>query len=147
MNLALREHMSFSATHRAVHFTLGGCIRILPGIVEEARHHLVVPASLKKKKKKRFFLLCGTSWAVSFFPAQSVVVSSSEEDERMTQRDRESQKVHGWTEDYCRYLDYLTTIDISHSATWHQRNRYENTILLGSNDDEQAGRMRARKDF
>ena len=59
---------------------------------------------------------------------------------------RESQKVHGWTEDYCRYLDYLTTIDISFSATWHQRNRYENTISLVS-DDRQAGPMRARKVF
>ena len=60
---------------------------------------------------------------------------------------RESQKVPGWTEDDCRYLDYLTTIDISHSATWHQRNQYGNTILLLSNDDKHAGRMRARKDF
>ena len=34
---------------------------------------------------------------------------------------RESSRVHGWTEDYCRYLDYLTTIDISCSAPWHQR--------------------------
>ena len=30
---------------------------------------------------------------------------------------RESQKVHGWTEDYCRYLDFLTT-DISYSASY-----------------------------
>ena len=61
---------------------------------------------------------------------------------------RESQKVHGLTKDYCRYLDYLTKIDISYSATWHQRNRYENTTLLVSNDDDgQAGAMRARKDF
>ena len=42
---------------------------------------------------------------------------------------------------------YLTTIDISSGATWHQRNRYENTILLESNDDDdgQSGPMRARK--
>ena len=62
---------------------------------------------------------------------------------------RKSQKVHGWTEDQCRYLDYLTTMDISCSATWHQRNRNENTIFLVSNDDDdrQAGPMRARKDF
>ena len=61
---------------------------------------------------------------------------------------RESQKVHGWTEDSCRYLGYHKTIDISYSATWHQRNRYENTILLVFNDDDrQAGSMRARKDL
>ena len=39
---------------------------------------------------------------------------------------RESQKVHGWTEDYCWYLDCLTKIDISHSAT--PAEAYENTI-------------------
>ena len=61
---------------------------------------------------------------------------------------RESQKVRGWTEDYYQYLDHLTTIDISYSATWHQRNRYENTIVLvGNDDDRQAGPMRAREDF
>ena len=60
---------------------------------------------------------------------------------------RESQKVHGWTEDCCRYLNYLTTIDMSYSAAGQQRNRYENTILLVSNDDKQAGLMRAREDF
>ena len=63
-------------------------------------------------------------------------------------RYRESQKAHGWTEDYCRYLDYLTTIDISYSATWQKRNQHENTILMVFNDDDkQAGPMRARKDF
>ena len=50
---------------------------------------------------------------------------------------------------YCQNLDYLTTMDISHSATWHQWNRYEYTILLVSDDDDdsQAGPMRALKDF
>ena len=60
---------------------------------------------------------------------------------------RESQKVHGWTEDYCRYLNYFTTTDISYSAPWHQRNRHGNTILLVFNSDKQAGPMRAREDF
>ena len=39
-----------------------------------------------------------------------------------------SQLAIGWTENCCRYLDYLTTIDISHKALYHQRNRYESTI-------------------
>ena len=34
-----------------------------------------------------------------------------------------------------------------YSAPWHQRNRYENAILLVSNDDKQAGPMRAQEDF
>ena len=29
------------------------------------------------------------------------------------QKCRFSQLAHGWTEDYCRYLDYLTTIDVN----------------------------------
>ena len=50
--------------------------------------------------------------------------------------------------DYCRYLDHLRTIDICYCATWHQWNRYENTILLVSTDDDlRAGLMRERKDF
>ena len=39
---------------------------------------------------------------------------------------RVSQKVHGLTEEFCRYLDYLTTIDISCSpwtSSWYPRMR------------------------
>ena len=43
---------------------------------------------------------------------------------------RNSQKVHGWTENVCPYLDHLTTIDISFTAAWHQRHKYESTITL-----------------
>ena len=58
------------------------------------------------------------------------------------------QQAHGWTEEYCPYLDYLTTIDISYTAPWHQRHRYESTISLACNDeDRRAGPMEARKDF
>ena len=61
---------------------------------------------------------------------------------------RNSQQAHGWTEEFCRYLDYLTTIDISYTAPSHQRHRCESTITLVCNhDDRQAGPMRARRDF
>ena len=40
---------------------------------------------------------------------------------------RNSQRARGLTEEYCRYLDYLATIDISYTAPWHQRHRYEST--------------------
>ena len=53
-------------------------------------------------------------------------------------------RAHGWTEEYCRYLDYLTTIDIYYMAPWHQRHRYESSITLACND-RQAGKMKARK--
>ena len=53
-----------------------------------------------------------------------------------------------WTEEYCRYLDFLITIDISYIAPRHQRHLYESTITLACNDeDRQAGPMKARKDF
>ena len=53
-----------------------------------------------------------------------------------------TQKTCGWTEEICRYLDYLTTIDISHSTL-----ASEALILVCNDDDRQAGPMRARKDF
>ena len=64
---------------------------------------------------------------------------------------RNSQQAHGWTEEHCRYLDYLTTIDISYTAPctapWHQRHRYESTITLACNDeDRHAGPLKARTD-
>ena len=59
-----------------------------------------------------------------------------------------SQSDSNTTEAYCRYVDYLTTIDISYIATWEQRHRYESTITLAcSEKDRQAGPMNTRKDF
>ena len=75
---------------------------------------------------------------------KGTIVIRWQEDEKY----RNSQQAHGWTEEYCRYLDYLTTIDISFSAPWHQRHWYESTITLVCNDeDRQAGPTKARKDF
>ena len=41
-----------------------------------------------------------------------------------------SQSADGQTEDYCRHLDVLKTIDISYVAPYHQMYRYENTITM-----------------
>ena len=47
-----------------------------------------------------------------------------------------------------RYLDYLTTIGISHKAPYHQRGRYENTITMKSSDpNHQPGPMWKREDY
>ena len=76
--------------------------------------------------------------------AKDSIVISWQEDEKY----RNSQQAHGWTEEYCRYLDYLATIDISCTVPWHQKHWCESTITLVCNDDDrQAGPMRARKDF
>ena len=60
---------------------------------------------------------------------------------------RASQTKIGWTREYCRYLDYLTTIDISCCATWKKQNRYENSLVLGVNDGPHPGPLRERDDF
>ena len=43
---------------------------------------------------------------------------------------QESQMSHGWTEEYCRYLDYLTTFNIKYNATGPERSRYHNMLAL-----------------
>ena len=37
--------------------------------------------------------------------------------------ERTSQLVQGWTEEYVKYLDYISKIDISHDARYNQRIR------------------------
>ena len=37
---------------------------------------------------------------------------------------------HGWTETCCRYLDFITLIDISHKASYEQRARYEQPLHM-----------------
>ena len=60
---------------------------------------------------------------------------------------RISRTVHGWTEEYCRYLDCLTTAGMSCVATWRQHSRYENSFVLGVNDRPHLGPMTKRDDF
>ena len=48
---------------------------------------------------------------------------------------------------YSRYLDHLTTIDMSFVETWKQRSRYENSHVLGVNDGPQPGSTGGRNDF
>ena len=69
-------------------------------------------------------------------------------------------KIHSWRPEerecwydiqwraYCKYMDYLTTVDIFNSAPYHQRHRDENTITMKSGDpDHQAGPMAKREDY
>ena len=59
---------------------------------------------------------------------KGTIVIRWQEDEKY----RNSQQTRGWTEEYCRYLDCLTTIDISYAAPWHQSHQCESTITLVS---------------
>ena len=58
-----------------------------------------------------------------------------------------SQTVHGLTEEYCRYLDSIASVDISYAATWKERSRYENNLALGSYDGSLPGPTTRRHDF
>ena len=60
---------------------------------------------------------------------------------------RASQTARGWTEEYCRYFDYLAIIDISYGATGKERSRYENGLVLKLNGGPHPGRMTIREDF
>ena len=42
---------------------------------------------------------------------------------------RASQLVHCWTDEWVKYLDYISKIDISHDAPHRQRLRYESTVI------------------
>ena len=60
---------------------------------------------------------------------------------------RESQKAHGWTEEYCKYLDYLKTIDvILTTRPCAQRHRYDSTITVAMTAKyRQCGPMNRRR--
>ena len=61
---------------------------------------------------------------------------------------RESQLAHGWTEEWCKYLDYLYTVDISHQASPEQRVRYKELYHLKYNPaNEGKGPMKDRPDY
>ena len=43
---------------------------------------------------------------------------------------KNSRKLHGWTEEYVKYLDYISQIDINYEAPYKQRSRCENTLFM-----------------
>ena len=60
---------------------------------------------------------------------------------------RASQLVHGWTEEYVKYLDYISKIDIIYDAPYNQRNRYEYSLFMrGVESNKQAGPLCQRPD-
>ena len=44
---------------------------------------------------------------------------------------QESQWSHGWTLEYCKYLDYLKTVNLDYVATWAERDQYQNISYCG----------------
>ena len=60
---------------------------------------------------------------------------------------RASQTFHRWAGENGRYLDHLTPIDMSYVATWKQRSRFENSLILCINDGPRPGPFRRRNEF
>ena len=60
---------------------------------------------------------------------------------------RESQLAHGWTDEWVKYLDNISEIDISHNAPFRQRVRYNNIVCMrGVDSKKQAGPLCQRPD-
>ena len=83
----------------------------------------------KKCGESRGNSITGGSWTPQEVPT-NVATIQSQSGGKGDEKYRNSQLAHGRTEAYCRYLHYLTTIDISYVATWEQRHRCESTITL-----------------
>ena len=66
----------------------------------------------------------------------------------MTKIYRASQFVHGWTDEWVKYVDYISKIDISNDAPYRQRLRYESIIhMRGVDSNKQAGPLCQRPDY
>ena len=62
-------------------------------------------------------------------------------------RYRNSHIAVGWTEEYCRYLDSISSGDISCIATWSERSGYKNNLTLGVNVGAKPGTTKLRPDY
>ena len=63
------------------------------------------------------------------------------------QNDEQYRTVHGWTEEYCRYLDFIASVETSHVATCKERERNENNLSLGTYGGPPPGPTTRREDF
>ena len=60
---------------------------------------------------------------------------------------RASQLVHGWTEEYVKYFDYISQIDISYEAPYKQKIIYGSALFMrGVHSNKQAGPLCQRPD-
>ena len=48
---------------------------------------------------------------------------------------------------YCEYLDNFATVDATYIATWPERSRYHNILVLKLHDGKTSGKMPYRDDF
>ena len=61
---------------------------------------------------------------------------------------RASHLVHGWTDEWVKYRDYISKIDIRHDPPYRQRQPYESTVYVrGVDSNKQAGPLCQRPDY
>ena len=109
-----------------------------------------VPFSSVREDDSRGAKHWQTQWQYDFWKARDAKRSAKTGKDSIVLRWQEDEKYrasYGWTKEYCRYLDYLASIDTSHVAKWKERSRYENSLVLKLNDELLPGRMTNREDF
>ena len=68
-------------------------------------------------------------------------------DGKNADKHRASQTFHRWAGENGRYLDHLTTIDMSFVATWKQGSRFENSFVLGVKRRPASGSCKRKERF
>ena len=56
-------------------------------------------------------------------------------------RYQDSQWSHGSTLEYCKYQDDLKTVSVDHVASWDERGRYQNMLVVRYKDGKNPGKM------
>ena len=107
-------HMTFQGTRGARH-----------GAQPRQKHHFLAKELMRKIGKKGIY---------------SSILDRFQNDEVF----RASQLQHNWTKQWCEYLDYIRTIDISHTASPEQLDRYA-TLYHFRYDPKQMGRGPIKK--
>ena len=54
---------------------------------------------------------------------------------------RVTQQIHGWTVEYCMFLDCLKTIKINYKVIGEERDRYKNQFVLRWEDSKNPGKI------
>ena len=144
-------------TRRLIFCACGTCLRPDSGSTEKLGikfKAMIAPYYATKLNCSRGKKHWETQWQKDHWKAKDALRAAIEKGkESILQRwqedevCRESQAEHQWTENCCRYLDAISKIDISNTATYQQRLRHDNSIVLISNDHYQVCPLKNRPDY
>ena len=121
---------------------------------------LVPPSEQTEKIKKRIDQVIQENvvdqkqWQHDHWKAKDAAEGAKKRDYKSIEHRRltdpayqESQLSHGWVLEYCKYLDHLKTVNMDYIATWRERDRYQNMLVLRFQDGKEHGKMPIRDDF